>query len=210
MIISLKLLGLIIVAVLAMDAVVASTAQATPEFTASSYPATLTGSNSFGNEDIKTEAGDIQCNSHFVSNSLSTQSQTLTLTPTYTNCQSFGFMNATFSTEGCAYVLHATEKVATSSYAHHMDISCPEGKSMKILSGTCKAEIKPQTGLTTVTTVNLASSITLEWEMFSMSLVVTQDGFGCPFSGTGTKTLTYTGHIILSRVGGGSASVSGS
>ena len=43
-----------------------------------------------------------------------------------------------------------------------------------------------------------------------IAYTVTQDGFLCPFGGTGNKTDgKYTGEVTLSRVGGGSIAVSG-
>jgi hypothetical protein len=131
----------------------------------------------------------------------------MTLTPTFSGCQNF--FSLKLKTEGCSFVFKVTQKVAAGLYWHHVDLACPEGKSIKIEGGTCKAEIKPQTGLTTVTTTNSGSSLTVQWEL-GLPLVVTQDGIGCAFNGTGTKTASYHGHLVLSRVGGGGISVSGS
>jgi hypothetical protein len=208
MIRSIKLLGLTVTALVA-SSVLASAAMAIPQFEASAYPATVTGSNSKGSEYITTEAGTHACNSHF-EGSLSSASSTLTLTPKYSECESFGFLSATYSAEGCTYVLHATEQLATNLYAHHMDVACPEGKSIKVTSGSCKWEIKPQTGRKTIETTNVAGgTLTLEWNVTNLAINVTQDGFGCPFSGAGEKTASYHGHLVLSRVGGGSITVGG-
>lgn len=208
-----RILGsVLILAILGLAAVSAATtsdARAASEFTASAYPATITGSNTHGSESLTTEAGTTQCDSHFVTSSIGAATSTLTITPTYSECTAFGFLNATVTTEGCTYVIHATEELKPGTYQHHLDIACPEGKSIKIVSGTCKAEIKAQSGLTTVKTTNSGSNLTLEWELTGVSLVVTQDSFGCPFSGTGTKTAAYHGDLVLSRVGGGSISISG-
>jgi hypothetical protein len=210
MIRNLRVLGLAFVAVLAMSAVVASAAQAVPTFTASSYPATVTGSNTIGNEVFTTEGGNVECDSHFVSNSISGPTSTLTVTPTYTGCTAFGFLSATVNTEGCTYVFHATEKVSSGVYKHHVDVVCPSGQSIKVTAGTCKAEIKGQTGRTTVKTTNSGSSVTVQPEVTNIAYTVTQDGFLCPFGGTGNKTDgKYTGDVLVSRVGGGSVDVGG-
>jgi hypothetical protein len=186
-----KLLFLTVV-VTALSATMPSLASATPEFTASEYPATVTGSNTKGSEVI-------------------TATSTLTLTPTYTNCESFGFLSSTVNFEGCSYVLHATEKVSEGVYRHHFDISCPAGKSIKITSGTCKMEIKAQNSVTTVKTTNSFSRYAIAWELNGLAYTVTQDGFLCPFGGTGNKTdAKYSGEIEMSRVGGGSIAISGS
>ena len=212
MIRNLKVLGLAIAAVMAMSAMMASAASAVPQFTASSYPATVTSSNTRGNEVFTTEAGKVECDSHFVSHSLAAASSTLTVTPTYTNCEAFG-LGATVNTEGCTYVFHATERISTGVYNSHIDLACAAGKSIKWVTGggLCRTERKSQTGLTTVKTTNVAGgSITVEWNVSSIAYTVTTDGFGCPFSGTGTKTDgKHTGHLVISRVGGGSVEVSG-
>jgi hypothetical protein len=202
--------GLALLAMFVLGALTASTALAVPQYTASSYPATVTGSNTKGAETITFDGTAQLCDSHFVSGSLNAATSTLTITPTYSNCESFGFLNATFNMEGCTYVFHATEQVAADVYRHHMDVACPTGKSIKVESGTCRWEIKPQTDRTTVETTNLAGgALTLLWNV-SLSITVTQDGFGCSLAGTGTRNGTYHGHVVFARVGSGSASVSGS
>jgi len=212
MIRNLKVLGLAIAAVMAMSAMMASAASAVPQFTASAYPATVTGSNTKGNEVFTTEGGKVECDSHFVSHSLEAASSTLTVTPTYSNCEAFG-LNATVNTEGCTYVFHATEAVKINEvYNNHVDVVCPAGKSIKIVAGggLCRAEIKSQNGLTTVQTTNSGGSVTVVPNVSSVKYTVTTDSFGCPFSGTGEKTDgKYTGHVVVSRVGGGTISVSG-
>jgi len=216
MIRNLKSLGLALVAVLAMSAVVASAAQAVPQFTASSYPVTATGSNTKGNETFTTEAGTVQCDSHFlVENTggnhegIPGATSTVTATASYSNCTAFGFLNATVNMEGCDYVFHATEQVAAGVYRHHVDVVCPAGQSIKITAATCKAEVKAQTGLTTVTTTNLETGVTVQPNV-GVSITVTQDGFGCPFSGTGVKTGTYHGDLVVEGQGGNHVFVSGS
>lgn len=209
MIRNIKVLGLAVVAAMALTAVMASASMAA-EFTASSYPAQVTGSNTKGNEVFTTEGGKVECNSHFLSESLSASSSTLTVTPTYTSCEAFGFLSATVSTEGCTYVFHATEKVSEGVYKHHVDVACPSGKSIKVVASTCSAEIKAQTGLTTVKTTNSGGSVVVNPEVSGIAYTVTNDGFLCPFGGTGNKTDgKYTGEVTVSRVGGGTASVSG-
>lgn len=204
-------LGLGLAAVVALSACVASAAQAVPTFEASAYPGTWTGSNTSLGEVIGTDGGNVECDSHFVSNATSGPTSTLTVTPTYTGCMAFGFASATVSTEGCTYLLHATEKVSTGVYKHHLDIVCPTGHSIKIAAGTCKAEIKAQTGLTTVKTTNLAAgTVTMQMEIQGLAYTVTQDGFLCAFSGTGNTTNgTYRNDVDFARVGGGTVRVSG-
>jgi hypothetical protein len=212
MIDKLRTIGLACAAVLALSAVFAATAIATPQFTGSSYPTGLTGSSFRGSLVLTTEAGKVECDSHFLSQFYFSADSTLELAPTFTNCMAFGFLSATVNPEFCDLVLHATEMAAPGVYRHHFDVDCNGGDSIKITASTCKAEIKDQNGLTTVKTSNLVNgSITVQPEVSGIAYTVTQDGFLCPFGGTGNKTDgTYTGDVVLSRFGGGWAGVSGS
>jgi hypothetical protein len=40
--------------------------------------------------------------------------------------------------EECAYALHVAEMVSADNYHAYTDISCPAGKSIKIVGATCK------------------------------------------------------------------------
>jgi hypothetical protein len=210
MIDKLRTIGLACAAVLALSAAIAATAAATPQFTGSSYPTGLTGSSIRGSLVLTTEGGKVECDSHFLSQFYFSADTTLELAPTFTNCIAFGFLSATVNPEFCDFVLHATEG-SLGVYQHHFDVDCNGGDSVKITASTCKAEIKDQNGLTSVKTSNLAGgSITVQPNIGGIAYTVTQDGFLCPFGGTGNKTgATYTGDVVLSRFGGGTAGVSG-
>jgi len=220
MIRTLKGLGLAFIAVLAMSALGSTAANASVEFTCSAYPCSATGSTTLGSEQLTTEAGLIRCAGHFVvekqgGGDLTGQATAVTLTANYDaapeSCKAFGFLSATVDTMSCDYVFHPTEKVSAGVYKHHVDVNCTTaGDAITISASTCKASVPAQTGLTTVKTTNLADgSVTVQPELFGITLNVTQDGIGCPFSGTGHKTAAYHGDLVLSRIGGGTVSVSG-
>lgn len=212
---NLKSIGLALIAVLAMSALAASAAQAVPEFTASAYPATATGSNMAGNETLTTPGGTVQCSSHYLveeygGGEFTGPTPTLTIKPSYMECNAFGFLGATINTNGCTFVYHATERVSPGTYRHHIDIVCPSGQKLTITAGTCELDVPPQTGLTTATTMNLVSGQeTVQPNITGITMNVTKDGFGCPFAGTGHIQTSYHGDIVVSRVGGGAISVSG-
>lgn len=179
---------------MSMTAIASSAfAEATPDrFTSQTYPVTVHGSEPHGNTTIITEAGTWTCD-HTVHGELSQASQTLTLKPTFTNCTWNGFPGSV-AVEGCDYLYHVTTRVAADKYRAHMDIVCPEGKSIKVTAATCKFEIPGQTGLTTVDFDDMTTSpqslndLTITDTAAGTTYKVTQDGFGCPFSGTGHKT----------------------
>jgi hypothetical protein len=208
MIRNLKTLGLALVAVLAMSVVVASAASAS-SYTGSAYPTTGTGSNTSGKETFTTPGGTVQCDSHF-EGTLSAASSTLTVTPKYTNCVAFGFLNATVEFKGCDYLFHAGASQGGGVYKNSVDIVCPAGSGpVTIKAGTCVVDVPAQTGLSNVKTTNSGTSVTVQPEVSNITMNVTTDGFGCPFPGTGHQIGSYHGDVVLSRVGGGSISVSG-
>jgi hypothetical protein len=198
----------LVCALLALQAIGISAAQAS-EYTASAYPSTATSSSVAGSKTFTTPGGTVQCDSHGQS-TLNAASSTATITPTYTNCKAFGFLNATVSMNGCTYVSHAGARISLGNYNNSIDVSCPAGQSISITAGTCKLLIPAQTGLKNVETTNLAGgTVTVRPNITGITHNVTTDGFGCPFPGTGHFTGTYHGDSVSARVGGGTISVSG-
>jgi hypothetical protein len=167
-------------------------ADAAPSFKAGLYPATIHGSSAKGTEAITTEGGKVECAVSYHAE-LKEASTTLTLGPTYSGCEAFGFIGIPVSAEGCAYLLHVSGQSAEDKYKATFDVSCPAGKSIKIEAGSCKVEIKAQSGLASVaitddTEATPKRDITFDPEVANLAYTVTQDGFLCPFNGTGSKT----------------------
>jgi len=50
----------------------------------------------------------------------------------------------------------------------------------------------------------------MQHNLSNITVKVTKDGFGCPFTGTGHKTGAYHGDAVLAHIGPGSISTSGS
>jgi hypothetical protein len=156
-----------------------------------SYPLTLHGSST-GAAKFTTEAGSIECKSSTYHAVVSGETSTLTVTPVYKECKLLG-LAATVEMQGCTLVLHVAEKASADNYRAYMDISCPAGKSIQIISGTCKAEVKAQTERETVDLINDTGAspkkdITVRPTVAGITYTVTQDGAFCPFNGTGEKT----------------------
>jgi hypothetical protein len=218
MILNLKTFGLLLAAVATMSAVVSSASQAS-QYTCSSYRCLATGSNSPGNETLTTPGGTVQCKSHYLveeegtTNGAGIQSpgaSTVTVTPTYTGCSSFGFLNASISMNGCDYVFHAKARLATGQYNNEVTIACPAGKSITITSGTCVADVSAQGPLKSIETENLASGkLTVRPNITGITMNVTTDGFGCPFPSAGHFNASFHGDVTFEKIGGGSISVSG-
>lgn len=219
MISNLRIVGFACLGVLALAAMVAPAAQAVPETTCSSYPCTATGTNTAGNEAFTTPGGTIQCNSHFgwekyrttSGEAIPANSSTFTETTSYSSCTAFGFLGADVHEEGCDYEIHQTRRISPGKYEQHVMWVCSVGSpGTRITAATCEVLIPSQGPLSKVETTNLGNgTLTVERNITGITMNVVKDGFGCPFNGTGHKTGSYHGHIVISRVGGGSISVSG-
>jgi hypothetical protein len=175
-----KALGVAMVAVLAMSAVVASAAQA--QFTANSYPTTVTGHSALGNDVFSVDGTSVECTGHF-EGTLKEASTSLTVIATYSSCRAFGFASATVDMNGCDYVFYSTGSV---------DLVCPTGQSVTIQAGNCDLDVVPQTGLKTVDLTNNHPHVDVQATVTGVTVNATQDGFLCPLNGTGHKTATYT------------------
>jgi hypothetical protein len=198
-----KLLGLALVAFLAITAVIASSASAA-EFTASDYPATISGTQSAAHR-FEVGGGTVTCNTATFSGTQSGASVNQTIDPTYTGCTAFGFINSTvtgFKNTGgsCDYSFNANG-VNT--------LVCPSG-DVKIDAGPCSVtlEASKNTALKSNTYTNntpSAGRITAHTAVTNIHAVVTS-GFGCPVAGKTYIDAKYTGSTVLSgKNSGGSA-----
>jgi Trypsin len=157
------------------------------------YPVTLHGGVAGGVERIVTEGGSVECGKTSHHGLISEAAPAWTDTPKYEECSAFGFTGATVDMEGCAYEYDSIEDVSADNFKAGFNVTCPAGKSIKVTGGSCKMEIPAQTGLTTVDLIDDTSAspkrdITLRPTVMSLAYTVTQDGFLCPFNGTGGKT----------------------
>jgi hypothetical protein len=202
-----KILGLVF-ALFAIQAIAASAAQAS-QYTASSYPASAAGSNTSGSETFTTPGGTVQCNTNWTVHA-SFGVGSIFGTAHWTSCKAFGFLNATVSLQGCSFQSNAGAAKGGGVYDNSVSVVCPAGKTITITAGTCLVDVPAQTGLKNVKTTNLAGgTVTVQPNVTPITMNVTTDGFGCPLPGTGHTTGTYHGDVVLSRVGGGTISVSG-
>lgn len=198
MIYKFKVVGLVMLAAFAASAVVTAGAQA-DTFTASKYPTSVTAASAKGNDVFKTEGGNVECSSHF-GGTLTAAASSITITPSYTECQAFGVGSATVIM-GCDYVFHATGAV---------DIECPASNKIVITAGTCEVQIGTQTGLSKVELSNGSGDINAKANVGGLKYTVTKDGIGCPFAGTGEKvggTYTQGSAVTVSSTNGASVSV---
>ena len=141
MIRNIKMLGLLVVAALALSAVIASAAQAeTGTYTAGLTPSTHTTSTLTGEQEGTSEwnhfvafGQQITCENqgvHYhgtISGGVATQ---VTITPTYADCTAEG-LPETVTMNGCDYIF--TRPVTdTGKMTAKADLTCPAGKSIDI------------------------------------------------------------------------------
>ncbi|HEX6152724.1 MAG TPA: hypothetical protein VFZ19_04290 [Solirubrobacterales bacterium] len=185
-------------AALALSGLMATAAQA--NFTASSYPASITGVSGAGNGILGTEAGGSECSEHWQGSMFEADTR-LTMEWTITKCQWFGSQTWQVNTNGCDVRFNLTGG-SGDSYTASTDIVCPAGKAIEITVGNCAFNYPPQTGLGSVDFTNNTASgdISMQATITGMKYVVTKDGFLCTFSGIGEKsggTYTHASPVTL-------------
>lgn len=179
---SFKALGAVLAASAALLAV-APSALAVEAFQAGKYTAQLSGQQT-GEHVFTAEGGlTVKCKVATFTSELTELKTELELAPTYSECTAGG-VAATVSAEGCKYRGDAN--------ATDLDVVCPAGKAIKIVSANCELQVGSQNGLKTVEyTVNDVApypTVTANANLTAIKYNKTKDGFLCPFSGTGEKT----------------------
>jgi hypothetical protein len=194
----LEALGLALFALLAMSAVAASSASAgfdtgadhvilTTSTNAMQKFAPTAGGTNVECTTLKTHKGTI--------NSATTKTTTVTVEPTYSNCETFLGAAVSFNTNGCHYLFHSPEGSTTGT----TDIVCPEGKTMVYTVGSiCRYTIGSQNNLGVVHFSNVGAGATREIEveptLTGITWTRTTNDFFCPAGG---NTGTYTGNSTI-------------
>jgi hypothetical protein len=184
--------------VLATAAVVAASASAA-QFTAAKYPVTITGNQSTAHK-FTIGGSSVTCTTTTFTGTASGPSATQTMTPTYSGCTAFGFINAQVTINGCDMLVDASG---------HLKLVCPADKDIEIHGGPCTTTIHPANNgtLKTNTFTNntpAAGQITLDTAVNNLHATVTS-GFGCPVAGGTYANATYTGTTVLKGTSGGVA-----
>lgn len=186
----LKTLGMALLACLALTSVSVSTASAA-SYTASTYPTTGTGESPVGNGTFISEAGTTECRTHFEA-TLGKASAELTVSTKVPECaRAFGFVNATVSMGSCHYLFTEPAKKNTDTWLAPVDIVCTNpAEPMTVTAGTCKVTLGSQStsGGATITNNTAAGDVSVQINLAGITYTVLQDGFVCPFFGTGIKT----------------------
>ncbi|HET7120811.1 MAG TPA: hypothetical protein VFI17_06125 [Solirubrobacterales bacterium] len=203
-----KILGLALVAVLALAALGASAAQAVPIGVVTQKGETFNGTVELtseqveGNAKFTVDGSNVECNSANTSGTGKDGETWGKMHPTYEGCTAFGFIGATVATAGCNFEAMATTENGAGVFAGELKIVCETGKEIVISAGgVCEAKVGPQT----VTGGTQAKNVTSEGKMHvrldsnesPVQTTKTKDGFGCPFNGTGVTTGKINAHTTV-------------
>lgn len=166
-----------------LNAIAGSSPVGATNFTASQYPTAATAESNKGNDDFKTEAGSVECKSHY-GTTITGPSEVGGVAASFTECSAFGFLSATVNMNGCIGRVHTNGEA---------DLECSGTNKIVVTASTCEITVGTQTGLKKVELSNGAGDIIARANISGIAYTVTKDGFGCPFSGTGAKTgATFT------------------
>lgn len=188
MINNLKVLGLALVAMLALGATSASAA----EFHSESASTTVTGSQSTTNT-FTTDSGTVHCSTAtFTGSQSGTTATAVKVTPTYTGCKSTGFIeaNVTVDTNGCHYNITADGQV-------HLE-ECEAGKSGIVVTAPfCTITVTSGQTLNSVSFANTGSGTTQEVTVTANvnNIAYHESGGLCKNSGSSTTGGTYGGSV---------------
>ena len=200
--VNLKVLGLALVAALAMSAMTASAAQAIGEFEADAYPAVAKG-NQEGPENYFEITSDAThkngsqtiCESAVYNATLSAPSNVLRVTPHYSGC------NQTVRVNGCYFdfTTHGTD--GSGNTTGTVDVVCPGETTIEVVGpfGICEVHIQGEetgvakgknqnlTGITFTNAVN--GDVTVDVNITTQIHYTETDTAFCPF-GSGSTTRT--------------------
>ena len=194
--IRMRTISLSLFAMLAMSAIGAVGATSASAFTLllSEPAAQLVLAGQKGNHVFTVEEKAVECTTVKFHGATTALSQTLIeVSPTYTGCTAFGFINSTVHVNGCKYLLHISGLT---------DINCPTGKDIQILVANgsgCTILVLPQTGLEKTTFTNALGAngrmaVQVGIAITNIAVHSNGKGLGCP-SAAATKG-EYTGTSV--------------
>lgn len=172
-------------------------------YTASSYPAALTGTHTTQHV-LEVQGKSVKCNSATSSAELTGEATEMEAGATYSECTAFGFSGASFNTNGCKFVFAKPTFVESHKFTASTSVKCPAGKAMVIKGGNCEALIAAQGPLTSTTLTNMTGSpntLTAKTEISGL-IVDAKSGAGCPLEEKVVSNATYTGVTEFKGSGG--------
>lgn len=169
-------------------------------FASERYPASLAAEQEeAAPHSIGFDAGAVECDEVSLTGSLESATEAMMLTPVFGDCFGLEFASATIAMNGCSFVYWVGE-----GEDYPQDVSCPAGKAITVQIATCGVSIPAQTGVEAInyslgeSSSTGRSTISVDLNVSGLSYTVTQDGFLCPFKGTGARADgTYVGGSLV-------------
>lgn len=198
MIRSIKLLGLGLLAALALSTAAAPAASANPFFHSEFAGIFLTGGQTgIVANTLTTDLGEMKCNvARFDGSQGAMTTTTMTLKPTYEECK-IGMENALVTLNGCRYTFHLGEQTEPIEAA--MGIECPDGEELEIETAECTITIPAQAPLQEVTFTNEGEGTTraVVADLNVSGIHYEEHGAGCVGATETTQNGIYTGVITI-------------
>jgi hypothetical protein len=199
MIRSIKVLGLGLLAALAMSATAAPAASASNPFFHSEFAGIfLTGTQTgMVANTLTTDLGELKCKVvQFSGTQGAMTTTTMTLKPNYEEC-TIGGENAGVTVNGCAYTFHLEEQ--TEPIEARMGIECPDGEEIEIDAPECTITVPPQEPRKTVTFTNEGEGKTrsIVGDLNVSGIHYVEHGAGCKSQKQTTENGAYTGFITV-------------
>ena len=203
-----KVIGLAIVAVLAVGAL-ASSAMALPALEIANANVTVMGEPK--SETLTVDGGNAVCNNLTFNNLTGTTTSNgatnISLHPVCNDATAFGFIHATWNTDNCNYKAMASGTQTEMTYSSgEITIECGANPiTISAGSGTCVATIGTQNIPSGIdfrnTTPEQNGDGFMDFDIVatnaSVAVKKNADNFGCLFSGTGNTVGTYNATITV-------------
>jgi hypothetical protein len=183
-------------AAVALWAVGAPAAQATPELHTEAEHTILTGQQTAATQ-FSFDDGALQCGTFGFDGTPAAQTTpTFLLTPTFQQC-AVDNMEAVFTHNGCKWRVHVgpNEEHLTGS----IDFVCPDNEVMEFHYDACLVTVFPQAGLQTATFTNGGAETTrgVELDLNLEGIHYREHGMGCANPGETTNNGNFQGKIRL-------------
>ncbi len=175
MVSKLKIGGLALLAVVATGAVAASAAHA-GEFTASEYPATITGSQT-AKHDFKFQTGTVSCAKAAFHGKLEEASEALTVKADYKECKTPGG-GVSVKMNSCDFLLHAGETLEKDRVDGSLEIQCnEEGDEIEFVepANGCVIKVPAQEPGGTLVYTNKEMAGDFEMDIGAAEMIYTQN-----------------------------------
>lgn len=203
----------VLVVVLAMSAVVASSASAKMLISnAGVNTASLKGEDTAKTHVLTIDGQSLTCeNTVMTTGTINLPAATLTMNTVANGCSSFGFAGATVNMGNCHYRINTPTKLKEHEYTASLDIICNGTAnsannviniSSSVFGSECSVSIGAQAGRNHIiihnTTTNVPKDITLTTTLEGITATKNKDNGLCPLSGTGTvNNVTTNGSLTV-------------